>query len=121
MIRWLGTGKANLKARIADEVELDVAALPYNPRVLDWVRQAQRAGRRVVLATASNVRYAQAVADHLALFDAVIASDESRNLSGRAKLAAIEADSDGPFEYIGNEVKDLAIWSQASAAVSPEL
>src|SRR5882672_9508371 len=86
---WMLKGKAHLKARIAAQVDLDASALPYNEDVLVLLRAARLAGRRLVLATASHAKYANAVAAHLGLFDAVIASDESRNLSGRAKLAAI--------------------------------
>jgi 4-hydroxybenzoate polyprenyltransferase len=72
----------------------------------------------VVLATASDTRFANAVAAHLGLFDDVLASDGATNMSGHRKLAAIKADSkDAPFSYAGDRSIDLQIWSQASEAI----
>ena len=115
---WLLQGKAVLKHEIADRVEIDVATLPYRPEVLALVREARANGRRVVLATASDARYARAVANHLQLFDAVIASDGRRNLGGAAKLEAIRADAGGrPFTYVGDRALDMPIWREAQGAV----
>ncbi|MFE8033760.1 UbiA family prenyltransferase [Thiohalocapsa marina] len=49
-------------------------------------------GRSLVLATASDQRMAQAVADHVGLFDVVLASDGERNLKGPTKAAATVTD-----------------------------
>ena len=43
-----------------------------------------------MLATATDQRWADAVAMHLDLFDDVLASDGKTNVKGEAKLAAIE-------------------------------
>lgn len=117
---WLAGGKARLKREIADRVRLKAELLPYNDAVLDYVRAQRAAGRRIVLATASDMRYAQAVATHLELFDAVLASDGERNLSGSRKLAAIQADAQGAFVYAGNDHVDVPIWDQAAAGVTVE-
>ena len=116
---WLARGKAGFKAAVADLVELDPASLPYEPEVVAHIAQARNEGRRVVLATASDRRIAQAISDHLGLFDDVLATD-GENLSGRAKLAAIESEvaerGAAGFEYIGNAAVDIAIWERASIA-----
>jgi 4-hydroxybenzoate polyprenyltransferase/phosphoserine phosphatase len=118
MVAWLRRGKAHLKTRIADEAVLDVTTLPYNADVIAVMEEARGARRRVVLATASHARYAEAVASHLGLFDGVLATDIDRNLSGGAKLLAIRDDARGlPFEYLGNGTVDLEIWREAAAAV----
>lgn len=115
---WLGGGKAAFKRRIADHVQLDVTILPYREEVLAMVRQAREAGRRVVLATAADRSIADAVAAHLGLFDAVLASDGQTNLSGQDKLRAIEADAAGqPFTYAGDGAVDLDVWARAGGAV----
>ncbi|WP_428425448.1 UbiA family prenyltransferase [Methylibium sp.] len=115
---WLMRGKAYMKQQIAQRVSFDWALLPYRPEVLDLVRRARGQGRRVVLATASDESFAAAVARHLGLFDAVLASDGSTNLSGRRKLDAIRADAAGqPFCYVGDGFVDLAVWSGAASAV----
>lgn len=114
---WLLRGKANLKRQIASRVELDVASLPWDERVLQLVRQA--AGhRQVVLCTASDQRLADAVATHLGDFDRVLASDGTRNLSGRVKAEAlVQRYGAGGYDYIGNESVDLQVWRHARRAI----
>lgn len=117
MLVWLIQGKATLKSRIAAEIDINVADLPYSPRVLALIRQAREDGRRVVLATASHQKYADAVAAHLGVFDAVLGSDARRNRSALAKLELIQEDARGPFSYAGNGSADLPIWRHAESAI----
>lgn len=114
---WLAKGKAGFKHEIASRVEFDPALLPYREEVLDYVRAARERGRRTVLATASHHAIADPIAAHLGLFDAVLATDEAKNLAGERKLEAIRADAgaDG-FEYLGNDAPDVPIWSEAEVA-----
>ena len=65
---WLLRGKAHLKQMIANRVSLQVELLPYREEFVVYLREEHAAGRRLMLATASNVRYAQGIADHLGLF-----------------------------------------------------
>ena len=119
---WLAAGKARFKHRIAARTDLDIAALPYNEDVVEFVRAERAKGRRIVLATASHEKFATAVARHLDLFDAVVATgDGGANLAGEAKLDRILAELDGqPFDYIGNARADLAIWAAAHRAILVE-
>ena len=81
---WLLRGKACLKREIAKRTSIDVTTLPYEPRVLDWLR-SDTGGRLRVLCTASDHKFADAVAAHVGGFDEVLASDGVRKLSGRNK------------------------------------
>lgn len=120
MLGWLLRGKAHLKQRIAQKVDLDPSALPYNQELLAWVSQ-QRAERHVVLCTASDVKLATPVAEHAAIFDEVIASDGAINLSGSNKAKAlVERFGEKGFDYIGNAPVDLAVWKHARAALVVE-
>jgi len=115
---WLAAGKQHLKARIAETASLDVALLPFRPEVLDYVRAARAAGRRIVLATAANERVAHQVAAHLGLFDEVLASDDTRNLAGeRKRERLVEAFGDRGFDYIGSGPADLPAWRSARRAI----
>ena len=115
---WLLRGKAYLKARIAERVELDASLLPYNLAFLRFLQDEERKGRVIILATASDRRLAQAVADHLGIFHRVLASDGSCNMSGRRKLQGIlRTAGTGPFDYAGNARVDLKIWPHASDAI----
>jgi 4-hydroxybenzoate polyprenyltransferase/phosphoglycolate phosphatase-like HAD superfamily hydrolase len=117
---WLRGGKAALKHEIAQRVDVDVSTLPYREEMLELIRNARSEGRRVVLATASNEKFAHQVAAHLGLFDGVIGSDGAANLGGRQKLDAIVQDAGGPdqpFVYAGDRPVDLEVWRRADAAI----
>lgn len=115
---WLLQGRAVLKANLALYGEVNAALLPYNTEFVDYLQQQKQAGRRLVLATASNRKFAGQVAEHLALFDDVLASDETINLKGDKKAEGVVAllGNEG-FCYAGNDVPDLKVWSRAEAAV----
>ncbi len=115
---WLFGGKARLKSEIAARVEIDPADLPYRPEVLERLTAEKKAGRRLVLATGSHEKFAEAISDHLGLFDAVLATDGSRNLTSRRKRDVLVAEfGDGGFDYAGNSKADIAVFDAARAAI----
>ncbi len=115
---WLLRGKAVLKAEIAARVELNGAALPYTQAFVAWLREQKQQGRALWLCTASDHRLAQAVADHLQIFDGVLASDGQTNLSGSNKAKALVARfGEKGFDYCGNHRVDLKVWGHARQAV----
>lgn len=115
---WLAQGKAHLKRQIAQRAEVDVTTLPYDDRVLALIDAERARGRRVVLCTASDETYAQAVAAHLGRFDEVLASDGRTNLSARRKaLKLMERFGEKGFDYAGNSRDDLPVWAAARRAL----
>ena len=120
---WLFRGKAHLKHQIAERVDLDASLLPYHGPFLDYLKQEHATGRRLILATASNIKFAEAIASYLKLFDTVLASDAKTNLSGQRKLDRLQNQfGEGQFDYAGNAKEDLVIWTHADEAilVNPE-
>lgn len=118
VLLWLIKGKAYLKRQIARRVQLDVATLPYHVELLEALECARDEGRQLVLATAADERLAHRVADHLQLFDAVLASDGETNLSGRDKRDRLVAEfGEQGFDYAGNSRPDLAVWAASRQAV----
>lgn len=116
--RWLAEGKARFKAHIAERVVLDVSTLPYSPALLAYLEREKAAGRRLVLATASNERPARQVAAHLGIFDQILASDATTNLAGLRKRERLLAEfGDGGFAYAGNAPVDLTIWANAAEGI----
>jgi 4-hydroxybenzoate polyprenyltransferase/phosphoserine phosphatase len=118
-VMWLlRGGKARLKAEIASRVTLNPAALPYNSDLIAWIRAERATGREVWLCTAANERLAAQVAEHVGLFDGVLASDPRNNLAGERKAEQlVERFGKGEFDYCGNEQRDLAIWRCARSAI----
>jgi len=106
-----------LKRRLAEAAKLQPASLLVNDDVLRLAREAKAAGDLVVLATGADAAVARAVADHLGGFDAVFASDGTRNLKGPAKAELLEARfGRGGFDYVGDSEADRPVWRAARRA-----
>ncbi|NKJ51296.1 hypothetical protein CIC12_32185 [Burkholderia sp. SG-MS1] len=117
-IIWLLRGKAHLKAEIAARVAIDVSLLPYNTRLVDFLRQERSRGRDLYLCTAGDHRYAEQVASHFGFFKGVMASDASRNLSGSHKAETLSTTFGiQGFDYCGNARADIPVWTLARQAI----
>jgi 4-hydroxybenzoate polyprenyltransferase len=114
---WLLRGKAALKRTLARHVSMNPALLPYNQPFLEWLRAEKSRGRELFLATAADALLAEAVAAHLGIFTAVIASDGRVNLKGKRKLEALRQIIPGEFEYAGDSSADIGIFQGCSAAI----
>lgn len=115
---WTGAGKARLKTELASRVECDAASLPLCAEVVAAIREAQADGRPVWLASASERRYVEAVADRIGGIAGVFATDSEVNLSGERKAAAlVAAFGEGGFDYIGNCKVDMPVWRRARNAL----
>lgn len=117
LLAWLTRGRAHAKAKLAALYPVDAASLPYNATFVTWLREQKTLGRTIVLATAFDQAGADAVAQHIGLFDQVLASNGLTNLKSHAKAAALTAAFPDGFAYAGNERADLAVWRAAKAAV----
>ena len=70
----------------------------------------------LVLATASNIKYANEIAGYLKLFNAVIASSPVINMEGQNKRRELDrAFASTGYAYIGNSRQDLPVWEGASS------
>ena len=119
---WLLRGKANFKRRLTDTALPSVNDLPYNKTLLVWLELQRANGATLVLATASDKRIANAIADHLGIFDEVFGT-ENENLNSENKRAAlVQRLVKSHYEYIGNSTADLAVWRSAAVihVASPE-
>jgi len=115
---WLLKGKANLKNKISERTDIDPSLLPYNTEFLNYIKEEKKYGRELILATASNTKFANAISEHLGIFSSVISSDKEINMSGANKLSAIKAMTEGKaFSYAGNDAIDLTIFKDAESAI----
>lgn len=103
-------GKAAFKAFVSQAVDLDVAHLPYNRKLLEYLKAEAAKGRPIYLATGADLRLAQRVADHLGIFAGVLGSDGRTNLTGSNKLERLRSHLNSTdFDYIGNATPDLLL------------
>ena len=115
---WLLKGRAFFKRQINQRVTLDVNSLPYDREFLDYLKGERSRGRPLFLATGNDERIARQVAEHLGLFDRVLASDGVVNLSSRTKRDRLVAEfGEKGFDYAGNEKRDLEVWPSARKAL----
>ena len=115
---YLFFGKAYLKEWIAKRVTLNPSTLPYNHKLITWLKKQKKIGHRLILCTATNYRFANTAAAYLNLFDEIIASDSQNNLSGSNKeKALIERFGKRKFIYVANSNIDLKVWRSAAQAV----
>lgn len=115
---WLTGGPARLKQEIARRVDIDPASLPYRQDLLDRLRAEHREGRKILLATGTPRKFAEAIAAHLGIFDRVLATDGPHNMtSGRKRAALVAAYGDAGFDYAGNSRHDLEVFDAARNAL----
>ena len=116
---WLLKGKSHLKDQLARRSVPDAPVLPYNQAVIALVREARKAGRQTVLVTGSHEQLATPVAEHLAIFDVVLATQAGNNLIGTNKVRQLdERFGEGRYEYVANAQVDVAIWRKSAAAIT---
>jgi len=111
-------GRAHLKSKLVKRVRVDPATLPYQEKFLAYLRQQKANGRKLILATASDLKMAEPVAAYVGVFDEVIGSDGKTNLRGGNKLKVLtEKFGASGFDYAGNSTTDFAVWRGAREAV----
>jgi len=117
LLYWMIQGKASLKERLAKEVSIDVSQLPYNEDIVAFLKTEKLNNRHIVLATASHRLYAEKIAEHLGLFDQVIATEGDINMSSTVKRnRLIDVFGVKGFDYIGNSQDDISVLEVAEKA-----
>jgi len=111
---WLLKGKAAFKTNVTSAVELDVAHLPINRPLLQFLEQEHATGREIYLTTAADAALAKRIANHLGIFKGVLASDGATNLAGHNKLQAFQKCFEC-FDYIGNATPDVRLLQNSAS------
>lgn len=111
---WLTGGRHRMKCALAAQVPLDVASLPVRREVLDRIHEAQAEGRAVYLASASEQRLVQRLADQIGGIEGVFGTDPSGNVAGARKADTLNAAfGERRYDYIGDRQVDFAVWRSA--------
>ena len=114
ILGWLIAGKSHLKTQLADRVTPGMETVPLREEVLSLIRCAQAEGRPVYLASASDARYVEALAERIGGIAGCFATDTEANLAGEIKanrlVAAFGANG---FDYVGDRPIDFNVWRSA--------
>ncbi len=115
----LARGRAALKRHLAETAAVDASTLPYDEQVISYIETWRGAGGCAALVTASDQALAQAIADHVGLFDEVHGSNGGLNLKGEKKAAFLEQRfGNKAFAYMGDSSADLPVWQRAAKAIT---
>lgn len=115
---WLLKGKANLKEKLYQSVQLDIKKLKYNQSVIDYISNRKQQGNTIILATASHQKYADDIAKHLALFDEVYGTQNGVNLSSKNKAKfLVKQYGYYQFDYMGDHKRDIPVWQAGNLAI----
>jgi apolipoprotein N-acyltransferase len=118
LLFWWTRGRALLKQKLAARVQVDPDALPVHEKFLAWLREEKMSGRKIILATASDVKMALPIAAKVGVFDDVLGSNGKTNLRSENKLRALtEKFGERGFDYAGNSTADFAVWRGSRQAV----
>jgi 4-hydroxybenzoate polyprenyltransferase/phosphoserine phosphatase len=111
---WIAAGKSNLKSRLADRVNPGIDTVPLREGVLDVIRAAQASGRPVYLASASDRRYVDELAERVGGIAGVFGTEAGVNLAGKAKAdRLVAAFGEKGYDYIGDTPVDFDVWRSA--------
>lgn len=111
-------GRANLKRKLAESFQFDPSVLPYRTELIEFAKAERARGRQVFLSTASDALIAERIADHLGIFEEVLASDGSVNNKASSKAEALVAKfGEGGFDYAGDSRADIHVWRRAGGAI----
>jgi len=119
LLGWLLSGRSTVKEKLANQAMPDIDLAPENPEIVSYLKAKKAEGALIVLASASNEKLVQAVADRFGIFDEVFGSTPGDNFKGAAKAAGLdEKYGKGGYTYIGDSPSDLKVWSNAGKAVT---
>jgi 4-hydroxybenzoate polyprenyltransferase/phosphoserine phosphatase len=110
-------GRAAFKRHVSSAAPANAAVLPVRENFFAWLEAQRAAGRRLHLVTAADQSVADAIAEHLDIFDSAMGSDGSRNLKGTEKAAWLKQRFPGGFAYAGDSSHDLHVFAAADEIV----
>jgi 4-hydroxybenzoate polyprenyltransferase len=111
---WMLGGRDRLRERLAAVTQLDATSLPYRAPLISALKLSRESGRRVILATATELQAAEEVAQYLGVFDEVCAATGKTKLNARNLREALQAAYPDGFDFIGQSHVDLPILETAA-------
>jgi len=118
ILKYFFLGRAQLKNFLYKNSNIDIKTLPYNEKVIKYIKNHKKEKGYTVLVTASNYKFAEKISNHLGLFNEVKGSSEINNLkSNNKKNYLITRFGHKQYDYIGNSKDDIPVWQSAKKAI----
>ena len=115
---WLIKGKTHFKNRLASYYLPNPDSFSYRHDIVDFLLTEKENGRKLVLATAAVQETADAVAEHLKIFDMALGTGKEKNLRSAHKAEVLcSIFGEKAFDYMGNSSADLKVWQKADGAI----
>lgn len=119
IVFWLLFGIAFCKKQIANRINIDPKIFRYNDKLIDFLKKEKQKGLKLYLATGSDIKYANIIAQHIGIFSGVFASDGKTNLVSHKKAAKlVQTFGEKNFAYAGNSMSDIAVWKKSKIAIA---
>jgi 4-hydroxybenzoate polyprenyltransferase len=117
LVIWVFKGKAYLKRKLALNIKINPANLPYRLDFLEWLNQ-QKKSRTLILISASDQKIVDAISEHLGIFDCAIGSDGIVNMAGIQKRNyLVNLYGENNYSYAANNYVDLDVWKDSKSAI----
>jgi 4-hydroxybenzoate polyprenyltransferase/phosphoserine phosphatase len=113
----MARGRPAFKRAATAAAGLEPGSLPYNEAVLSLIAERRQRGVSVHLATAADQALADAVAEHLGVFDSATGSVGGVNNKGAQKARALSARFTDGFGYAGDSAADVPVWKAATEVI----
>ncbi|MEL7283657.1 MAG: UbiA family prenyltransferase [Pseudomonadota bacterium] len=94
--------------------QIDVARLPFEPKVLELIEEHKRSGHEVALVSGSDESLVKSIAQHLSI-NAYKGSSPGTNLTSDRKAAYLTQTYGQNFLYVGNSTADFSVWRVAKS------
>ena len=115
MLPLLLGGRTQVPESLIDTLQLDVETLPYNQKLLAWLRLQKAAGSQLILITAGSSSIAGRIAQHLNLFDQVLVANADGSSAGlRKRILLVQHFGEKGFDYVGAHKSSTAVFSAAN-------
>lgn len=111
LLAWLLRGPSFLRRQLARHHVLEVALLPYETRLLEWLQQQPRERRRILLSRCDTA-FTAAVAEHVGGFDEVIADPDAAGFDDAPRRFGERG-----YDLVGSSAADLPAWRHARHVV----
>ncbi|MBB5350812.1 4-hydroxybenzoate polyprenyltransferase [Haloferula luteola] len=106
-------GKPYLKRMVAERSGLLAEHLPWNEAVVAFLEEEKAQGRRLLLVSGADFELAKRLTEKSGLFEEWWTTEEKVNLIGKRKgQRLVEVFGEGGFDYLGNSMVDVEVWSQ---------